>query len=999
MPEAAHRLAPGMIRRVPALFAFLAIAFAPPVLAQTTGSLVGRVTTETDRQPAVGAQVFLVGTGLGTLAGSDGRFSIQNITPGTYTVRVERIGSRAVEQQVTVQAGQTTDVAVSLVVEALGLDEIVVTGTAGAARRREIGNSVSQINLATIKESPVSVDAILQSRAPGLNVMQSSASAGGGAMIRLRGNVSVAMSNQPIVYVDGVRIRSDGYAKNVPPVDFQGRSNNDIASPLNDINPADIERIEIIKGAAATTLYGTEAAAGVIQIFTKRGHRGDAQWTLQVDQGFSRVLPFGPDPGTGPAEEEAITEAGGAGRFMFINPWLRNAVPLLGDDCEESNTEGFPLYCEQVAHRQTYALSVSGGGESLRYFVSGTLQDNLGVLPMDVEKKRVVRGNFTFSPLRNLEFQWNTSFTNTDITNTPAGNNAHGLTLNAYRRDRNYRSSETRGAVDPLLIYEIGTKINHLITGATLTFSPRSNFTHRLTGGWDLSNADLRNLRPFGFALAPNGIISDRRYEYQNLTLDYAGTWTVPLTEELRTSVSWGGQSITTDTRETTAYGESFPGPGEPTVSSAGTRLGFEERLRVVNAGFFFQNVFDFKDRYFLTGGLRVDGNSAFGETLGLQAYPKASFSWVISDEDFWPETFGSVKLRTAWGQSGRAPGAFDAVRTWDAAGWGAAPAFLPRNVGNDSIGPERTTEIEVGMDGAFFDQRLTTEFTWYRQKTTDALFNVRQVPSVGFLNSQLRNVGALENKGVELSANLEVIRGDVWGWSVGGSVSTNYSKVLDLGGAPEFSLGDFGYVTEGEPVPVIRSRCVLNADETADPVVAPPDELCNHGPNLPTHIIGVNTSINLPKGLQLTARGEYQGGHYMYDGAAFNAVVRSVRWPGCFAYYKLQVEGNESQSTALQRAQCTVSGLLADFYVYPADFFKMRELTLSVPIPTRWVPRASSAQLALSARNFWKWVNDDFPVFEPEMGANDGFNTQVRGILEHVPPPAIYTASVRVVF
>ncbi len=987
-----------LARRAAASLALL-LALAPPVLAQTTGSVLGRVTSAGDAQPVVGAQVFLVGTGLGTLTGAEGRFNIPNVTPGTYTLRVERIGSRTSEQQVTVRAGEQTTVTVTLTIEALGLDEIVVTGTAGAARRREIGNSISQINLAQIEEPPINVDALLQARAPGLNVLQSSASAGGGAMIRLRGNVSVAMSNQPIIYVDGVRIRSDGFAKNVPPVGFQGRSNNDVASPLNDVNPNDIERIEVIKGAAATTLYGTEAAAGVIQIFTKRGHQGTAQWTFQIDQGFNRVLPFGPDPGTGPAAEEAITESGGAGEFMFINPWLRNAVPLLGNDCRDSGETGYPIFCEQVSHRQKYSLSVSGGSDVLRYFVSGTLEDNLGVLPLDEEKKRVVRGNFTFSPLRNLEFQWNTSFTNTDLQNTPSGNNAHGLTLNAYRRNRNYQSSETRRAIDPLLKYDIDSKINHLITGATLTFSPSPTFTHRLTGGWDLSNADFRNLRPFGFALAPNGIISDRRFEYQNLTLDYVGSFNYRIQEELRTNFSWGGQSIVTDTRETTAYGETFPGPGEPTVSSAGTRLGFEERLRVVNAGFFFQNVLDFRDRYFLTAGVRVDGNSAFGENLGLQAYPKASFSWVLSDESFWPEDLGSVKLRTAWGQSGRAPGAFDAVRTWDPVGWGTAPAFFPRNVGNPDIGPERTTEIEVGFDGAFFDQRVTTEFTWYRQNTTDALFNVRQVPSQGFLNSQLKNVGELENKGVELSVNVDAIRRDNFGVAIGGSLSTNFSKVVDLGEAPEFSLGSFGYVSEGQPVPGIRSRCVLNADEIAAPIVARPDSLCDFGPNLPTHIIGGNLSITLPKGILVTARGEYQGGHYMYVGPSFNAVSRSVRWPGCFDFYKLQAENRANEATARKRAQCTVSGVLSDFFVSPADFFKMRDLTVSVPIPTRWIPRSSSAKLTLSARNFYRWVNGDFGVFEPEMGANEGFDAQVRSIQEHVPPPATYTASIRVVF
>src|SRR5690606_31361947 len=166
-----------------------------------------------------------------------------------------------------------------------------------------------------------------------------------------------------------------------------------------------------------------------------------------------------------------------------------------------------------------------------------------------------------------------------------------------------------------------------------------------------------------------------------------------------------------------------------------GTRLGFEERERVTNAGFFGQAVFDLHNRYFLTVGARVDGNSAFGEDFGLQTYPKVSASYIISDEAFWPASLGSTKLRAAWGQSGRAPGAFDAVRTYDPVGWGTDPAFVPLNVGNANIGPERTSELELGFETAQFNDRLTADFTWYRRKTTDALFEVRQIPSLGFLN------------------------------------------------------------------------------------------------------------------------------------------------------------------------------------------------------------------------------------------------------------------------
>ncbi|MBW3552294.1 MAG: TonB-dependent receptor [Gemmatimonadetes bacterium] len=955
-----------------ALTLALTLGLADAAQAQQTGSVSGQVVDAQTDRPLAGAQVVVSGTGIGALVSEDGRFLIRNVPAGAQTLRVEQLGYASQTREVTVQPGQTAVVTFNLSPAALGLDEIVVTGTAGAARRREVGNSVSQVRMAEVREPSVSVDGLLQARVPGMVVLQSSGMAGSGAQIRLRGNVSVAMSNQPIVYVDGVRLRSDGYAKNVPNVGYSGRSSNDIASPLNDINPADIERIEVIKGAAATTLYGTEAAAGVIQIFTKRGTAGAAQWTAQMDQGVAWSLPFGPDPSERPPSEPAQTAAGGTSDFMFINPWLRDA------------------------RQQRYSLSVGGGGENLQYFASGTHSNNEGILPNDLEEKTVVRGNFTFQPMSDVQLQWNTSYTNTQIENTAAGNNAHGLTLNAFRRDRNYRGEETRAAIDPLLNQEITTDIDHLITGFTAVYTPTADLSNRVTIGYDLAQQNSRNFRPFGFALAPGGILSDRRHEFSTLTAEYTGTLGFGITPGLRSSFSWGGQSVASDQQETSAYGEDFPGPGRPTVSSAGQTLGFEARERVINAGFFLQNLFDLHNRYFLTLGVRVDGNSAFGQNLGLQAYPKASVSYVVSDEGFWRDAWGQLKLRGAWGQSGRAPGAFDAVRTYDPVGWGGNPAFFSLNVGNPDLGPERTTELEFGFDGAFIDNRLALEFSWYRQKTTDALFDVRQVPSLGFLRSQLENIGELENRGIELAGNVTAVRGFAWNWEIGGSLATNHSKVLSLGGAPDFSLGSFGWVVEGQPVPVIRSNCVTNPDEIAEPVI---EQDCNHGPNLPTHIVGVNTLLQMPWGLTLSARGEYQGGHYMYDGAAFNAVVRSVRWPGCFDAYNVQEREGPEAMTAMMRAQCVVANTRADYFVYPADFFKVREVTLEALVPDGWIPGANRATVTFSGRNIWKWVNEDFPVFEPEMGNNDGFDTPVRSLLEHVPPPAVFTTSVRLVF
>jgi TonB-dependent SusC/RagA subfamily outer membrane receptor len=929
-------------------------------MAQNLGTISGVVVDARTQQPLGSVQVSLRDTRWGTATGNDGTFRLPNVPAGTYYCQTRFIGYGVASVEAVVRGGQVTEVLIEIERQALQLDEIVVTGTAGAKRRREVGNTISQINVAEIGAPPASVDNLLQSGAggAGLTVLKSSGMAGGGAQIRLRGNVSVSMSNQPLIYIDGVQIRNEAYPMNVPAAGNVSRSGNDVSSPLNDINPADIDRVEIIKGAAATTLYGAEAAAGVIQIFTKKGVEGPARWTLQVDQGFNRVLPFGAD--TAP--------------YIHLDPWLRNAWT------------------------QKYSSSVSGGTRDAQYYVSGSYEDNQGVLPLDWEETVNMRANLDFSPVENLDLSWNVAYTNKDIQNTSAGNNSHGITLNVFRAERNYFGSNDPELINQLLEYEIFTYIDRFIGGGTATYSPLPWFTNRLTLGYDRANSEMRNYRPFEFVRAPQGVLGVNNFNNTTLSADYVGTIEFQMTGDLRSTFSFGGQSITRDEVTLSTYGEDFPGPGEPTVSSGAIRLGWEDRIRTVSAGLFVQNLFALKDRYFVTAGLRVDGNSVFGENLGLQAYPKFSVSYVLSDESFWNSQWGTVKLRAAWGQAGRAPGAFDKVRTWDPAGWGTSPAFLPNNVGNPDLGPERTTEIEVGADAAFFDDRIVTEFTYYKQRTTDALFSVRQIPSTGFQQSQLENVGELENKGFELNTTGSIFRGQDFTWDLGFSVYTNNSKVLDLGGVPEFSLGDRGWIVEGEPVPVIRAECVLNPDEIADPVT---EEQCIYGPNYPTTTLGFQTSFSFGGGIRITGRGEYQGGHYIYDGAAYNALRRGVIWPACYQDYDLIDAGRGNELTAYKRAICITDNIGGNpgYLTYPADFFKLRELSATIPMPRSVFPERLRATLTLSARDAFRWKNKDFLTFDPEQMPDVGFDGRVRAILETVPPPATYTASFRIVF
>jgi len=1019
---------------VAALTIGLVGAAAPGVQAQ--GQITGVITDAQSGQALGEVQVFVVGQTIGSLTRANGRYLILNVPAGTYEVTAQRIGFGSVTQTVTVTSGGAAVANFEMSTQALGLDEIVVTGTAGASRRREVGNSIAQINMADVPQRSVSAVDILQGSAPGVDIVGASGEAGQGRQIRLRGNSSISMTNQPIIYIDGIRMRSDA----LPIVNSldtgSGRGARVSVSPLDNLNPNDIDRIEIIKGSAATTLYGTEASAGVIQVFTKRGSTGAPIWTAEIQQGTGWMQSFGingvdylnmehymRDSWWGSGYEggefsvDCVTEENDTdGRWGNNNPTAEGACSWPG-----------------AIWLQNYSLSVRGGGEALQYFVSGQYQDDQYVLPNDELNKYNFRGNFTFTPVDNLNIQWNTGYTNHWQSNTSTANNAQGVTLNAFRQERNYWGTGDPTQIANAIDYDLKQTVERLSTGMTATYTPISNLTNRFTVGYDFTQQEGRNLRPFGFPQFPQGSITNDTYQNRLLTFDYVGSYSFPLTDGINSSFSWGGQAVGDEDRRLQGYGEDFPGAAEPTVSSAALTFAQESRQKVWNAGFFVQNVFDIQDKYFVTGGVRVDGNSAFGEGFGLQAYPKVSAVWVISDENFWADALGTVKLRAAYGQSGRAPGAFDAVRTWNPAGFAGSPAFTPSNLGNADLGPEVTAEYEFGFDASWLNDRLSTTFTYYNQTTTDALMNVSAIPSSGFTQSQLRNVGEVGNKGIELQVNASAYQSQDWGVDLGLGITTNNSEVISLCSDPNDEttcIAEFsdlnGRIIEGYPAPVQWDKRVANPEavsgdwvyacDDSDPengILYPSltdvgDGTCRDnvpiGPQLPTHFVSPNLTLRVPGNITLSVRGEYRGG--MVAEISPIPVGRSVRSAICFPYYVGPAGEATGTSATLElrpdtpdlwRERCTPSG--ADDNWFDADYFKLRAVSASVPVDFAFPDRVSNAVLTLTLQNAWSWYRE-IPYYDAEVqGNNAATDDGIGGQSERIPSPATFRMSLRVTF
>jgi TonB-dependent starch-binding outer membrane protein SusC len=939
------------------------------LVAQQGGTLTGRVTDARSGAPLAAVQIFIENTDLGTLSRADGRFLIPNVPAGTHTVTAERIGYGVGTQAVTLAAGASANVEFAIQEEALALDQIIVTGTAGSVRARELGSTINQIDPDQMIRQPSLASDMLKSAAPGVDVTRGGAGVGSGSRIVLRGVNSVSMDNQPLIYIDGVRMMSEGFPVTADPyfggLGEAGRSANVTISPLDNLNPEDIERIEIIKGPAATTLYGTEASAGVIQVFTKRGVRGAPVWSVENEWGPSWSVKFGTD------EVPYL--------WLDASPdWLR------------------------TGYSRDHSLSVRGGGQELQYFVSGQYLHETGILPNDEQDKAVARGNFSFTPAANLRFDTNVLYSTQDMSHTGTGRNTNALTLNVYRQEANYFASRDPAVISQLLDQELLSTIERLTLGGTVTHTTTPNLTNRFTVGLDSNLQESRNIRPYGFVLWPIGGVYNSNWTKRLTTFEYVGTYGFDVSDALRADISWGGQAAGDDTRHLYGWGEDIPGVGEPTVSSAAYTIAEESREKIWNAGFFGQTVLGARDRYFLTLGARADGNSAFGSDFGLQVYPKASLSWIASDEPFWNPGWGELKVRAAYGHAGRAPGAFDATRTWTNLGWIGAPALSPLNRGNPELGPEVSKEFEAGFDAAILDNRISGSFTYYHQTTEDALMPVGQLASTGFSSSQLQNVGTLANWGTEATLDFAIVQRPNWGVDLGLNLSTNDSEVVSLGGLDPFGALYGSAIIEGYPVGVLQGERVVNPDEIADPIY---EDDYIFGRTSPTQMHGVDVTLRLPYGVSLSARGEYQAGHVMSANPGVS-IRQGARVPLCFPYYADPQNSIELRTDidipAIWRVRCTPELSIAGYtdYIWDADFFRARDLTMSVPVGFAFPDRVTGATLTLSLANFYLWTKD-LPWWDPEVLGVMGVNSAGRGGNNDpmVPAPKTFRARLRVSF
>lgn len=943
---------------------FLLALGARPLYAQA-GSIGGTVTDAASGRPVPGAQVFIKGTNIGTTTGESGRYIIPNVAPGAKTVGVRQLGFAAQEQQVTVVAGQRATLDFALGTKAISLSEVVVTGTATATEVRKIGNSVASLNVAELSEkAPIlSVDQLVKGRTPGVIMNIGQSTVGTPGQIKIRGTKSVSLPSDPVIYIDGVKINNSDDR----PIFIGGQGINRLA----DINPAEIDRVEIVRGAAAATLYGTQGSNGVIQIFTKRGRTGAPEWLFEGEGGYER-MPTNRFPG------RLWTQFTGPTGYRAHDP-------------KEIVDNG---------RYERYMAQVSGGSESVTYFTSLAFQgQNASIAPnANWNHATTTRTNITAVLTPKLSVSARGGFTFNKLRINDTDNALHGLYSQVvaglpYSATPERKWGERFGNFYANQTVENIQNVLRNTTGFTMDYRMRENFAQNLTLGIDWFGDEFQKYFPYAYQGSGNKLGSKNNItrSVREVTFDYKGSLSNKLSSSLTSEFSYGAQGIFFTQNRVTGSGTDFPAPGVRTVSAAATRTAAEDRVETTNAGLFVQETFGVADKIFIAAGVRVDGNSAFGNDFNYQWYPKASVAYSLGQEDFWPKgVIPTMKLRVAYGTSGQAPSQFAADRTFTpVSAQNGQPAVTPNNLGDPDLGPETSREIEVGFDAGLLGDRLGIEFTYFDQTTNDALIRKNEPPSSGFLNAQLTNIGQTKSSGVELSVNGNILSRARQELNARVNFATFKSEITDLGGVAPFFVND-ARIVKGYPVNSIWRIPLASWNPTTRRHTAAIDRVFA-GQIDPKWYGSISADYRFGR-FSINGMADYQGGNTKMDFSHYwDTRVRSGDH-----YLSLVQKPNGATTPAADSLVDYVNAIGSTVFIEKADFIALSELSLNYNVPDALSRRLGfrRTSMRLSGRNLYLWTK--FPGVDPRLNWRGNVAVGGSSDFDSPPIPRVFLFTVR---
>jgi outer membrane receptor protein involved in Fe transport len=630
------------------------------------------------------------------------------------------------------------------------------------------------------------------------------------------------------------------------------------------------------------------------------------------------------------------------------------------------------------AYHQNYYMGVSGGREDIIYSVSGRIQDNDGVQPKNDAFLINLRGSLQADVTEKLGINFNANYTRNKFARLYNGSSIADPLTSFEVGDVLYFSGEDNfaDAQRVFLLPDIDEQVNRFRFGMGFDYRHSQIFSARGTVGLDYRTSTQRQFAPIGATVSNNGNGEISRYQrdFTSATLDVGGTFSYPYEGTITSDFTFGMQGFRDDIGITDIYASDFALPGAPEFDEAGAIDARETNTEIFNGGVYLQEEVGLGDRLFLNAGMRFDANSTFGDDVQVEAYPKLGASYIVSDEVFFQQALGAfintMKLRFAYGQTGKFPEPYRRDRSFSATAFRGESAARFANPGNTDLGPEVVTTIEPGVDIAVLDQRVSMSFTYFDAKTTDAMMFVPEQPVTG-LGAQLRNVGEITNSGIETELNLKVLNGENFRWDIGATYNTVDNEVTSLGGQAPFFIRagggrDVQYVDVGHPVGEWRVRTPYDSDNDGK---LDSDSLAFTGESpIPTKTGSFNTTVTLFNNLTLSASADWAIGHQVIDWgsawAQYNTIYRreqideDFEWP---TQYELEIDGGAE----IGRYWFTdaMNYLLCD-----GDWLKLRQISARYNVPQDLAAKFGFDRAVVygSVRNLKIWSKN--PMIDPEL-------------------------------
>jgi TonB-linked SusC/RagA family outer membrane protein len=1038
--------------RVLALCAALLCPLAGARAQGGTGTIAGTAVDAQTGRPLSDVVITVTGSGRRAVTDVNGRFTLAGIPAGARTVSASRPGY-AGEAAVTVAAGQTANVTIQVRASSVQMEGVVAVGY-GTLRRRDVTGSVSSVNTEALRTTPVaSLDQVLQGAAAGVQVTSASATPGGGISIRVRGTASITGNSEPLYVIDGFPVENDPEAAS--PGDG-GRVTASVApNPLSVLNPNDIESIEVLKDASATAIYGSRGANGVVIITTKRGRAGRPQVSIDTYTGTQSVIrryDLLTARELAQAMNEVATNGGGTG------PFSQAALDTLGagTDWQDAIFRNAPLRSLQA--------TVSGGSAGTsytRYAVSGGVFDQRGVVLGTQFKRYSLRANLEQGIGPRFRFGTNlaagrvsTSFVPTDgESNRRAG--AVGAALQAYPflpvrfangvypyqgRDLaavGIPSTNAAELVNPVSLAEEvqdDEGDTRLLGNAYTSYELLPGLTARVSVGADYADRFRNTYYPRSTRTgleAPNGQAIRGTATILSVLNENTLTYDHDLGSISHLNVVGGFTWQTNVTERTTVTGADFVTDvnGFNDIASArvpGTPRSSKEKWAIES--FLFRANYSLLDRYLITVTGRRDGSSRFGRGNKWAFFPSVALGWHLSEERFLRDVdaVSDLKLRVSYGSAGNPSiRAYQSLARLIGTGYsfGGNPVtgYFPVGVANDELTWESTKQIDVGFDLGLFS-RASLTFDWYRKSTENLLLTVDLPSESGFARA-LVNAGSVENRGVELALNVDLLQSEAGsrrvGWRSGLTFARNRNEVTDLGGDTEITAStisdDFKLpgtvVRVGQPVGVFigyqtagivrdsaaaaamagivnrataaayRPGDVILVDQDGNDTIDFRDRTIIGDPN-PDFTFGWSNTVSY-RGFELSG---------LLQGAFGNEILNLNRWrlTGGDAATNLLRERYEERWTPqnpdarFPRLGVNTVGAgttdYNDLILEDGSYLRLKTLSLSYALPGRWLQSrgVTMARVYLSGTNVLTWT--DYRGFDPEV-SSFGVGNLNRGI------------------